>query len=67
MRNLVALLLLVCPLANANPVVCTQCGSDGFHRYGPIGVTFGGYGLECSNCTHIEYFSKRPKAVEEGT
>jgi hypothetical protein len=52
--------------AGGRPVVCTQCGNDGFHRYGPIGVTFSGYGLECSNWTHIEYFSKRPKEVEEG-
>jgi hypothetical protein len=52
--------------AGGKPVVCTHCGAEGFQRYGPLGATFGGYGLECSSCSHIEYFGKRPKEVEDG-
>lgn len=49
--------------AGGKTVICTQCNTDGFQRYGPLGATFGGYGLECSNCSHIEYFGKRPQEV----
>jgi len=52
--------------ARGRPVVCSQCGSGGFQRYGPIGVTFGGHGLQCSNCAHIEYFGERPKEADDG-
>jgi hypothetical protein len=52
--------------AGGKTVVCTHCSSDGFQRYGPLGATFGGYGLECSHCSHIEYFGKRPQEVEYG-
>ncbi len=50
--------------ANGKRITCSICGSDGFLRYGPLGETFGGYGLECSTCSHIEYFCKRPKKLE---
>jgi hypothetical protein len=52
--------------AGGKTVVCSHCSGDGFHRYGPLGATFGGYGLECSRCSHIEYFGKRPQEVEDG-
>ena len=47
-------------------VTCTQCGGDRFEPYGALGVTFGGYALECSQCSHLEYFGKRPTQVEDG-
>ena len=50
--------------AGGKTVVCTHCSGDGFQRYGPLGATFGGYGLECSHCSHIEYFGMRPQEVE---
>jgi hypothetical protein len=49
--------------AGAKVIVCSHCGADGFQPYGPFGATFGGYGLECCNCAHIEYFGRKPKAV----
>jgi hypothetical protein len=50
--------------AQAKPVVCSLCGHDGFERYGPAGFTFAGYGLECSRCSHLEYFAKRPTEID---
>jgi len=52
--------------AGGKTIICTHCGSDDFEPYGPLGATFGGYALECSKCSHIEYFGKRPKEVEDG-
>jgi hypothetical protein len=51
--------------AGGKTVVCNHCGGDSFERYGPLGATFGGYGLECSKRSHIEYFGKRPKEVDD--
>jgi len=52
--------------AGGKGVVCTQCGSDRFHHYGAGGWSYSGYGLECANCSHIEYFGKRPKGAKDG-
>jgi hypothetical protein len=45
-------------------VICSHCGSDGFRRYGVLGASYGGYGLECFRCSHIEYFGKKPAERE---
>ena len=52
--------------AGGKAVVCTQCGGDKFRRYGVMGSSFGGYGLECAHCSHIEYFGRRPKEAKGG-
>jgi hypothetical protein len=56
--------------AGAKPVVCSHCGSHGFqwHGYGIVGTKYkpmvGGYILECSQCSHLEHFAKKPTEID---
>ena len=49
--------------AGGKTVACSQCGNDTFDVVGVTGRTFAGYGIECSQCTHIEYFSEQPSKL----
>lgn len=52
-------------------VVCTLCGNDGFHwhGHGTLGSRYKallveGYALQCCDCSHLEFFGKRPEEQE---
>ena len=54
--------------AGSKPVVCSHCGSDGFqwHGHGMLGTRYKaifieGYALQCCQCSHLEFFGKRPE------
>lgn len=50
-------------------MTCSQCGGRGFkwHGYGMMGTRFKpiieGYALECSGCSHLEFFARRPEEL----
>lgn len=53
--------------AGGKPVICSQCSSDGFqwHGHGTFGTRqqarfIEGYALQCCQCSHLEFFGKRP-------
>jgi len=54
--------------AGGKPVICSQCSSDGFqwHEHGSFGTRYKalfieGYALQCCQCSHLEFFGKRPE------
>ena len=47
--------------AGGKTIVCSHCGHDGFDLVGVAGISIAGYGIECSKCTHIQYFRKKPR------
>jgi hypothetical protein len=56
--------------AGGKQVVCSLCGSDGFHwhGHGTAGTRYKalfieGYALQCGQCSHLEFFGKRPAEV----
>ncbi len=49
--------------AGGKTIVCSHCGNDTFEQVGVAGVSFAGYGVACSKCSHIEYFRSEPSAV----
>jgi len=51
--------------AGGKPVICSHCRSDGFQWYGLAGASFAGYGLECVQCGHLEYYTKKPTEIED--
>lgn len=51
-------------------IVCLRCGSDGFqwHGHGTAGTRYQalfieGYALQCCQCSHLEFFGKRPEEL----
>ncbi len=46
--------------AGGQTVVCSHCGNDTFDLIGVAGMSIAGFGIECSKCTHIEYFTSKP-------
>ncbi len=42
------------------PVKCSQCGGDAFRLSLPSARKIAGYSLECANCSHLEYFRRKP-------
>jgi hypothetical protein len=44
-------------------IICSHCGSDHLYMVGVAGISVAGYGIECSKCTHIQYFRKKPHQV----
>jgi len=51
-------------------VVCSHCGSHGFqwHGHGTLGTRYKalfveGYTLQCCECSHLEFFGKRPEEL----
>jgi len=49
--------------AGPKTVVCPHCGNDRFDLVGVAGISIAGYGIECSECTHILYFRKKPRQL----
>ena len=50
--------------AAGKTILCSHCGSDAFNWVGVAGISYAGYGVKCSRCTHIEYFGERPKQMD---
>jgi hypothetical protein len=51
-------------------VVCSHCGGHGFqwHGHGMLGTRYKplfveGYALQCCECSHLEFFGKRPEEL----
>ena len=49
--------------AGGKRVVCSHCGNTTFDWVGVLGISHAGYGIQCSNCTHLEYLGNRPREV----
>jgi hypothetical protein len=49
--------------AAGKTVVCPHCGNDAFDLVGVAGISIAGYGIVCSKCTHILYFTKKPRQL----
>ena len=49
--------------AAGKTIVCSHCGNDSFDYIGVGGFSIAGYGIECSKCTHVEYFISAPSKI----
>ncbi len=57
--------------AGGKTIVCSHCGGRQWVRYDlekwvPQGFLRQQHGLECSACSHMEFFAKRPTDIESG-
>ncbi len=50
--------------AGGKIVACSHCGNDTFELVGVAGLSYAGYGIECSKCSHIQYFRKKPRELD---
>jgi hypothetical protein len=50
--------------AAGKTIVCPHCDTKSFNWVGVAGISVAGYGLECSHCTHLLYFARRPKQLD---
>jgi hypothetical protein len=44
--------------AGGKVILCSGCSGEHFELVGAGGVSYAGYGINCSGCTHIQYFGK---------
>jgi len=56
--------------AGGKPVICSLCGGIVFHwhGHGTVGTRYKalfveGYALQCCECSHLEFFGKRPEQL----
>jgi 4-hydroxy-3-methylbut-2-en-1-yl diphosphate synthase IspG/GcpE len=49
--------------AGGKTISCPHCGNNAFDLVGVAGISIAGYGIECSKCTHIQYFRKKPRQI----
>jgi hypothetical protein len=50
--------------AGGKAIVCSHCGNDSFDYIGVAGISIAGYGIACSKCTLVEYFTSAPSRIE---
>jgi hypothetical protein len=50
--------------AGGKTIVCSHCGNDSFDYIGVAGISIAGYGIACSKCTHVQYFTSAPSKIE---
>ena len=50
--------------AGGKIIVCSHCGNDSFDYIGVSGISIVGYGIACSKCTLVQYFTSAPSKVE---
>ena len=55
--------------AGGKTIACSHCGGESFashdlSRLASEGLLREHYGLECSTCSHLEFFTKKPTELE---
>jgi hypothetical protein len=43
-------------------VICSHCSNDMFTNFTWFALRIG-FGLQCTQCTHVEYFVKEPEKI----